>query len=69
MPICLVANIPDKLIIGSVKNMVKRYGQFDDSQAGTKMTAVQAHYIYDIMPQFIRQQLQLVPAERFEIGR
>ena len=55
MPVCLVSYIPYQLIVWRVVNVMKRYGQFNHTQAGCKMASMYTYYINDVLPQFITE--------------
>ena len=50
MPIGLVANIPDELVIWRIINVMKCNRKFYHAQAGSKMTPINANNIDDILP-------------------
>src|SRR5258708_4423102 len=60
MPICLVAHIPYQLIIGSIKNVVNSNGQFNNSQARSKMSALFRHHINNELAQLLAKLWQLL---------
>jgi hypothetical protein len=69
MSISLVPDVPDKLVIGSVENVMKGNRKFYHTQAGTKMTPVQANYINDVLTKLIHQLLQLLPGQGLQVCR
>jgi hypothetical protein len=50
MAICLVANIPNQLIVRGIINIMKRYGKFNNAQAGPKMASMNADNVYNVLP-------------------
>src|SRR6185503_6507688 len=65
MPVSLVANIPNQLIIRRVENIVKRYGKFHHAEACRKMPAMHAYHIHDILTKFVRYLVQLGTVQFF----
>ncbi len=49
MSVCLVTYVPNQLIEWSVVHIVESYGQFYNSQAGSKMASMHAYYVNDIV--------------------
>ncbi len=69
VPVCLVAYVPHKLVVGSVEYIVKRYGKFYHTEAGTKMPAMHTHAVYDKLPEFIANLWKLVFVQFFQVIR
>jgi hypothetical protein len=67
MGICLMADIPDYLIIGTVENPVQGNRQLDNSQAGGQMPTVNSHDSHKFLPDFISQLLELLDCKFFQI--
>ena len=40
MPVSLMTHIPYYLVVGSIKNMMQSNSEFDNPQAGTKMSGI-----------------------------
>jgi hypothetical protein len=55
----LVTDVPDQLVIGRVKNVVKGHREFDDAEAGAKMTAGDCDRIDRFSAQFIGNPLEV----------
>ena len=68
MSIGLMSNIPNQLIVGCVEHIMQRNGQFDHTEACTKVPPVDGYDIDDILTQFIANLLKLVFTEGAEIG-
>jgi hypothetical protein len=58
MPVCLVTHIPDKLVIGGIIYIMECNSQFHHPKAGSKMPAVYAYHINDILAQFVANLVQ-----------
>src|SRR5579864_2846895 len=58
--ICLVPDIPDQAIAGRVKNVMQRDGQFDDTEAGAKMTTRDRDDVDSFLPQLVSKLTQLI---------
>src|SRR6185436_12786419 len=61
MAVCLMANIPHHLIIGSIINIVQCCRKLNNTQTSAKMTAVNTHNINDVLAQFVADLVKLVP--------
>src|SRR5580765_8058764 len=57
--ICLMPDVPDELVRRRVEDIVERYGKFDYTQAGTKMSACDRDGINSFLAQFVSNLPQL----------
>ena len=60
MSISLVANVPYKLVIRCVIDVVKCYGKLNHTKARSEMPAMYADHVNNILPQLISYKLELV---------
>ncbi len=67
--VALVAHIPDDRVSRGVEDRVKRYGQFDHTEAGSEMAARLRDNPEGFPPQFPRQMAELVLAHALQIVR
>ena len=51
----LVSHVPDNAVMGRTEYVVQCHGQFNDSQAGAKVTASSRHRIEEILTKLFRQ--------------
>src|SRR5262245_32603394 len=65
----LVADVPDQLVIGCVKNVVKGDREFDNAEARTEMTAGNSNGIDCFRAQFIGNLLQVPRIDTAQISR
>ena len=63
VPISLMANIPDQLIHRSIEHIMKGNREFNDTQAGCKVTAMDTHHVNDEVTQFFTQFIELLPVK------
>ena len=54
-----MANIPYKLVVGRIKNVMKSDGQFDNTQPSPQMTACLRNGLYHVITKVISQSRQL----------
>ena len=55
MTICLMANIPNNLIIWGIKYIVKSHCKFHHTQACTKMATIDRNIVYNEIPKLITE--------------
>lgn len=67
MSVSLVTDVPYELIFRGVENIVKGHGQFDDTEAGTEMTAVYGNIVNDKVSELFAQLHQLRLIEFLQI--
>ena len=67
--ISLVTDIPDQLVIGRVKNVVKGHREFDDAKTRAEMAAGDSHSVDRFSAQFIGNLLQLPCIDTAQISR
>jgi hypothetical protein len=67
MSVSLVAYIPNQLIVRGVVNVMQSNTQLHYTQAGCKMPAMNAYYVYNVLAQLIANLVQLLPAKLLEI--
>lgn len=65
MAVCLVAHIPNKLIVRCVINIMQRHGKLHHTQAGAKMAAMHTNHINNILAKFVADLWQIFPADLF----
>jgi len=65
----LVADIPDKFVFGGVKDVMQCQGQFHHAQVGPQMAAVAGQHRDQLLPDFLRQDLQLVHGQLLDVNR
>jgi hypothetical protein len=68
MGIGLMADVPDKLVLGRIEDTMKRNGEFDYAKARTEMAAGHRNDIDRFLPQFARKRRQSIPGQRAQIG-
>ena len=68
MRIALMANVPDKLVIGRVEDIMNRSRQFDDAEPRAKMAACNRYGRNHFAAQFISKLTQLIRFQGAEIG-
>ena len=64
----LVPDVPDKTVVGGVKDIVQRYGDFHRSKTGGEMSRVVGQFLDDVVPQFVTHFGQRVQGELPQIG-
>ena len=67
--ISLVADVPDQLVIGRVKNVVKGHREFDDAEARAEMTAGDGDRVDRFSAQLIGNLLQVPCIDTAQISR
>ena len=65
--VSLVADVPDQLVMGSIEDVMKGDGKFDDPEGGAKMTSVHGNHVDDIIPQFSGHLIQVLLRELAQI--
>src|ERR1017187_1529774 len=65
----LVADVPDKLVLGRVENAVQRDGQFDHAEIRREVAAGLAQHRDQFVTDFLCQRLQLLHREQLDTGR
>ena len=50
--VCLVADVPDNLVLGCVEGVVQREGQFHRAKTGCQVTAGLGDYGHEVVAQF-----------------
>src|ERR1700751_5077564 len=58
--VCLMTDVPDQAVLGSVKDVVERDGELDDPETGTEVAARDGNRINGLLPQFLRELDQLI---------
>src|SRR3569833_3212488 len=69
MWISLMADVPNQTIVRRVEDPMQGYGEFDDSEARTKMAAGHRHCIYHLFAEFGRDLRQLLFRQLTQIKR
>ncbi len=69
MCICLMADIPDKAVGGSVEYVVQGHDYVDRTHARCEMTRIDRKVGYEEMPDFLAEPGQLLQFELPEIRR
>src|SRR5215472_7646180 len=67
--VCLMADIPNQPVARRVENIVQRYRQLDDAEAGAEMTAGYRDGVDQFRPQFVRQLPKVFLRQLAQIGR
>jgi hypothetical protein len=67
--VCLMAHVPNQLIVGGVEYVVKSHSEFNYAETGTKMATVHADAVYNELSQFITYLLQLHFVQFAEVFR
>src|ERR1019366_1253775 len=60
MPVCLVAYVPNKLVIRRIEYIMQGNSKFHNAEAGAKVAAMYAHAVNDKLSQFITNLFKLV---------
>lgn len=69
MSVGLVADIPDKGIMGRIINIMKRNGEFNNAETGAQMAGIGRTGINNKTAQFITNLRKLVLIKVSEVGR
>src|SRR6187551_2233627 len=67
--ISLVADVPDQLVIGRIKNVVKGHREFDDTEARAEVTACDGDRVDRFSAQLIGNLLQVPCIDTAQICR
>jgi hypothetical protein len=59
VPVSLMSHIPDKLVLGRIKYVMKCNCKFYHTQTGSEMTAENGDIVYDILPEVLTNQLKI----------
>ena len=65
MRITLVADIKHKFVFGRIKNIMKCYSSFDESEIGTDVSSMLAYTVQHSLTSFICDNVQLFQIEAF----
>ena len=65
----LMAHVPDKFVLGRIKDTVQRNGQFDDAKIRAEMAAAPGESGDQLLADFTGQFLQLRERELFDVFR
>src|SRR5690242_3496869 len=69
MPICLMANVPHKLVVGGIENVMQSHRKLNNAQAGPEMAAIHRDIVNNELPQFVAELHQLNRIQLFEVIR
>ena len=65
--ICLVAHVPDELVLWAVKHVVQRNGQLHHTQAAAQMAASLGDLVHNVCAQLLAQLPQLLGVEVLDV--
>ena len=66
---CLVADIPNKLVLRSIEDVMEGHCEVSDTQTCPKMSSRAAHIVDHILSQLLAKLFQLPPVEVFYMDR
>ena len=69
MGVCLMTNVPYKLVVLEVKHIMQRDRQFDNAEACAQMTRMLRHHFDDVLPDFAAQLRKLFRRQPLQIVR
>jgi len=67
--ICLMTHIPDDLIFRRIEHIMERNGQFNNAQAGRKVSSGIGYSFNDFLTDFIGQAFKITNRKVFEVCR
>lgn len=69
MHVRLVTDVPDKLVLGGVEDVVHGYRELDDAQAGAEVPSRLRDCVNDVSPKLLAQLPELLVVEVLDVHR
>ena len=69
MPIRLMTDVPNQLVVRRIHHIMQCNGQFNNAQTCSEVAAIHTYGIYYKTAQFVANLLQLYLIQFFQIGR